>query len=97
MLCSLIALCTALYTASYEHTTHHAPAQELEDHLIGVLTPFSLEVLRGGGGNGGGYLEVRPQGQLDGSSATVATPYAYYYSGTLCSNIMHTRDAHLCI
>lgn len=44
-------------------------SKELEDHLISVLTPFSLEVLRGGGGDGGGYLEVRPQGVNKGAFA----------------------------
>jgi hypothetical protein len=59
--CALTALCIAVYTIA---CTYYCmlKLQELEDHLIGVLTPFSLEVLRGGGGNGGGYLEVRPQG-----------------------------------
>eukprot|EP00612_Vaucheria_litorea_P006132 CAMPEP_0171470926 /NCGR_PEP_ID=MMETSP0946-20130122/414_1 /TAXON_ID=109269 /ORGANISM="Vaucheria litorea, Strain CCMP2940" /LENGTH=1149 /DNA_ID=CAMNT_0012000347 /DNA_START=172 /DNA_END=3621 /DNA_ORIENTATION=- len=42
-------------------------SKELEDHLVSVLNPFSLEVLRGGGGNAGGYLEVRPQGVNKGA------------------------------
>ncbi len=38
-------------------------SKEMEDHLVGVLKNFSVEILRGGeGGQGGGYIEVRPKG-----------------------------------
>ncbi|CAN0338980.1 unnamed protein product, partial [Discosporangium mesarthrocarpum] len=43
-------------------------SRELEDHLLSVLKPFSLSVLRGGGGiTGGSYVEVRPLGVNKGA------------------------------
>jgi len=42
-------------------------SKELEDHLQSVLKSFHVEVLRGGGGgDAGGYIEVRPVGVSKG-------------------------------
>ncbi|CAM9203153.1 unnamed protein product [Heterosigma akashiwo] len=43
-------------------------SKELEDHLKGVLKPFAVDVLRGGGGAmSDAYIEVRPEGLSKGA------------------------------
>ncbi|GMI21702.1 hypothetical protein TeGR_g12309, partial [Tetraparma gracilis] len=37
-------------------------SKEVEDHLLGVLRGYNVDVLRGGGGKSGSYIEVRPKG-----------------------------------
>ncbi len=45
--------------------TYYNPKQELVDHLSVILTPYPVEVIRGGGVSDG-YIEVRPAGASKG-------------------------------
>lgn len=52
--------------------------QELVDHLSVILTPYPVEVIRGGGVSDG-YIEVRPAGASKGNC--ISSVYMYVCVG----------------